>query len=198
MRLTEYARHPQKRKAYGQEPGLWLVGVDVSQAQHHACIGTQTGITYRKLALTPSREGCRLFAQTLRNHLVNNSCRHLLSAMAPSGLSGQGLSDRLRSCGYDVCLVSCQAVRHNRKTMQEATRKTDATAAYRVLDWLRQGKLFLPVARDAALQAAYRLMHRSMAWNKRSRPLRHPRRAAIPLTFPAFHPMLKDLTQPPA
>jgi transposase len=110
-----------------------------------------------------SREGFRRFEQTLTDHLVKNSCHRLLIAMEPSGIYWQGLYDRLRSCGYDVCLVSCQAVRNNRKTMQETTSKTDEKDAYSVLDLLRQGKFFLPVARDAALQAAYRLMHRSMA-----------------------------------
>ena len=90
MSLKEYARPPQKRKAYVQQPGLLLVGVDVSQAKHNACIGTQIGITCRKLAFTHSREGFRRFAQTRRDHLVKNSCRRLLIAMAPSGISWQG------------------------------------------------------------------------------------------------------------
>ena len=190
--------NPQKRKAYVQQPGLLLVGVDVSQAKHHACIGTQLGLTCRKLVFTHSRAGFRRFEQTLRDPLVNNSGRRLLIAMEPSGISWQGRYERVRSCGYDVCLVSCQAVPNNRKTMQEATRKTDAKDAYSVLDVLRQGTFFLPVARDAERQAAYRLMHRHMALTKRGSPLRNQRRAAIHLTFPALHPMSKDLTQPPS
>lgn len=196
MRLKEYARTPQKRKAYVQQPGLLLVGVDVSQAKHSACLGTQTGITCRKLAFTHSREGFQRFEQTLRDCLVKNNCRRLLIAMEPSGIYWQGLYDRLQSCGYDVCLVSCQAVRNNRKTMQEATSKTDEKDAYSILDLLRQGKFFLPVARDAALQAAYRLMHRSMALKKRVGQLRNHLRAAMHLTFPELNPMIKDLTQP--
>jgi transposase len=198
MSLKEYARNPQKRKAYVQQPGLLLVGVDVSQAKHSACIGTQTGITYRKLAFTHRREGFQRFEQTLRDCLVKNSCRRLLIAMEPSGIYWQGLYDRLRSCGYDVCLVSCQAVRNNRKTMQETTSKTDEKDAYSILDLLRQGKFFLPVARDAALQAAYRLMHRAMALKKRVGQLRNQLRAAIHLTFPELNPMITDLTQPTA
>lgn len=196
MRLKEYARTPQKRKAYVQQPGLLLVGVDVSQAKHSACLGTQTGITCRKLAFTHSREGFQRFEQTLRDCLVKNNCRRLLIAMEPSGIYWQGLYDRLQSCGYDVCRVSCQAVRNNRKTMQEATSKTDEKDAYSILDLLRQGKFFLPVARDAALQAAYRLMHRSMALKKRVGQLRNHLRAAMHLTFPELNPMIKDLTQP--
>lgn len=196
MSLKEYARPPQQRKAYVQQPGLLLVGVDVSQAKHNACIGTQIGITCRKLAFTHSREGFRRFEQTLKDHLVKNSCRRLLIAMEPSGIYWQGLYDRLQSCGYDVCLVSCQAVHNNRKTMQETTSKTDAKDAYSVLDLLRQGKFFLPVARDAELQAAYRLMHRHMALKKRVSQLRNQLRAAIHLTFPELNPMIKDLTQP--
>jgi transposase len=196
MSLKEYARNPQQRKAYVQQPGLLLVGVDVSQAKHNACIGTQTGITCRKLVFTHRREGFQRFEQTLRDHLVKTSCRRLLIAMEPSGIYWQGLYDRLRSCGYDVCLVSCQAVRNNRKTMQEGTSKTDEKDAYSVLDLLRQGKFFLPVERDAALQAAYRLMHRYMALKKRGSQLRNQLRAAIHLTFPELNPLIKDLTHP--
>ena len=86
MSLKEYARIPEKRKAYVQQPGRLLVGVDVSQAKHSACIGTQTGITCRKLEFTHSREGFQRFEQTLRDGLVKNSCRRLLIAMAPSGV----------------------------------------------------------------------------------------------------------------
>ncbi len=50
MRLQEYGRNPKARKEYVQQPGLLLVGVDVSQAKHSAYIGTQTGINCRKLA----------------------------------------------------------------------------------------------------------------------------------------------------
>jgi hypothetical protein len=198
MRLKEYARPPQQRKASVQPPGLLLVGVDVSHATHHACLGTPRGITCRKLVFPQSREGCRRFAQPLRDPRVKHSCRRLLSAMEPSGLSGQGLSDRLRSCGDAVCLVSGHAGHNHRQTMPETPRKTEEKAAYSVLDVLRQGKFFLPVARDAELQAADRLLHRHMAWKKRVRQLRNPLRAAIHLTFPALHPMSTDLTQPPA
>ena len=97
MRLKEYARNPQKRKAYVQQPGLLLVGVDVSQAKHSACIGTQTGITCRKLAFTHSREGFRLFEQALTDHLVKNSCHRLLIAMEPSGIYWQGLYASVRT-----------------------------------------------------------------------------------------------------
>jgi transposase len=198
MRLKEYGRNPKTRKEYVQQPGLLLVGVDVSQAKHSACIGTQTGIHCRKLEFPHRREGFQRFEQTLREHLVKNHCRRLLLAMEPSGIYWQGLYERLRSCGYDVCLVSCQAVHNNRKTMSETTSKTDEKDAYSVLDLLRQGKFFLPVERDAELKAAYRLMHRSMALKKRVSQLCNQLRAAIHLTFPELNPMLKDLTQPTA
>jgi hypothetical protein len=87
MSLKAYARPPQQRKAYVQQPGLLLVGVDVSHATHHTCIGTQTSITCRTLVFTHSREGGRRFAPTLRDHLVTTRCRRLLIAMDPSGIS---------------------------------------------------------------------------------------------------------------
>jgi transposase len=80
--------------------------------------------------------------------------------------------------------------------MQETLSKTDEKDAYSVLDLLRQGQFFLPVERDAELQAAYRLMHRHMALKKRVSQLRNQLRAAIHLTFPELNPLIKDLTQP--
>ena len=44
---------------------------------------------------------------------VKSTCNSLLC------YSLESIYDRLRSCGYDVCLVSCQAVCNNRKTIQE-------------------------------------------------------------------------------
>ena len=198
MRLTEYGRNPHTRKAYVQQPNLLMVGVDVSKAKHYACLGTQTSISRRKLEFTHTREGIERFEQTLKQQLVKNACRHVLIAMEPSGISWQALYDRLQRGGYGVCLVHCQAVRNNRKTMQEGTSKTDEKDAYSVFDLLRQGKFFLPVERDPELQAAYRLMQRSMALKKRVSQLRNQLRAAIHLAFPELNPLVKDLTQPTA
>jgi transposase len=198
MRLTEYGRDPHKRKAYVHQPALLLVGVDVSKAKHNACLGTQTIISCRKLEFTHTREGFRRFEQTLRNHLVTTRCQRLLIAMEPSGIYWQALYERLKGCGYEVCLVHCQAVRNNRKTMQEGTSKTDEKDAYSVFDLLRQGKFFLPVERDPELKAAYRLMQRHMALKKRISQLRNQLRAALHLAFPELNPLLKDLTQPTA
>ena len=184
MRLKEYGRNPKRRKVYMQQPGLLLVGIDVSKAKQSACIGTQTNVSCQKLDCTHTREGFKRFEQTLREHLVKNSCRRLLIAMEPSGIYWQGLYERLRSCGYDVCLVSCQAVRNNRQTMPETISKTDEQDAYSVFDLLRQGTCFLPVARDAALQAAYRLLRRDRARKKRVSQRCHQLRTALPLAFP--------------
>jgi transposase len=198
MRLTEYGRTPQKRKAYVQQSDLLLVGVDVSKAKHSACMGTQTGMSCRKLEFTHTREGFQLFEHTLRNHLDKNHCRRMLIAMEPSGIYWQALYARLKDSGYGVCLVPCQAVRNNRKTMPHGTSKTDEKDAYSIFDLLQQGKFFLPVVRDAELQAAYRLMQRHMALKKRVGQLRNQLRAAIHLAFPELNPLVKDLTQPTA
>src|SRR5262249_17253384 len=103
-----------------------------------------------------------------------------------------------KRCGYAVCMVHCQAVRNHRKTMQDGTSKTDAKDAASIFDLLRQGKFFLPVARDPDLKAAYRLMQRHMALKKRVSQLRNQLRASIHLAFPELNPLIKDLTQPTA
>jgi transposase len=198
MRLKEYGRNPQKRKAYVQQPDLLLVGVDVSKAKHSACIGPQTAMNCRKLEFTHTREGFRRLEQTLKDQLGHNQCRRLLLAMEPSGSYWHALYARLKSCGYGVCLVHCQAVRHNRKTMPEGTSKTDEKDADSVFDVLLQGTFFLPVERDPERRAAYRLRPRHMALKKRVSQLRNQLRAAIHLAFPALNPLMTDLTQPTA
>src|SRR5262245_4519817 len=198
MRLTAYGRDPHMRKEYVCQPDLLLVGVDVSKAKHHACMGTQPPVSGRKFEFTPTREGFTRFEQTLRTHRVKNRRQRLLIAMEPSGIYGQALYERLHSCGYEVCLVHCQAVRNNRKTMQDGTSKTDETDAASVFDLLRQGKFFLPVVRAPALTAAYRLMRRHMALKKRGGQLRNQLRATMHLAFPELNPLIQDLTQPTA
>jgi transposase len=198
MRLQEYARNPHKRKAYVQQPGLLLVGVDVSKAKHSVCIGTQTGISRRKLEFTHTREGFTMFETVLNRARAKNMCCRVLIAMEPSGIYWLALYERLTGCAYEVCLVNCQAVCHNRKTMQEGPSKTDTKDAYSVFDLLQQGKFFLPVVRDPELKAAYRLMQRHMALKKRVSQLRNQLRAAIHLAFPELNALIKDLTQPTA
>jgi Transposase len=198
MRLTEYGRNPHTRKAYGPQPDFLRVGVDVSQANHHACLGTPSGVSRRKLALTHPRAGIERFAQTLQPPRGNHACRHGLSALEPSGLSWQALYESLPACGDGVCLVPGQAVRHHRQPRPEGTRKTDATDASRGCDGLRQGKFLLPVARAPALQAASWLRPRAMALPKRLSHLRHPRRAALHRALPARPPLGQDLTPPTA
>jgi len=172
MRLPEYGREPPKRKEYGHQPDLLLVGGAGRKATHHACLGTQPIIRCRKLALPPTREGCQRLAQTLRHPLVKTRGQRLLSAMAPAGISGHALYARFQGYGYAVWLVHCPAVRNNRKTMQEGTSTTAATDAYSVFAWLRHGQVLLPGARAPELKAAYRLRPRPMALKQRRSPLR--------------------------
>jgi hypothetical protein len=144
----------------------------VRKAKHHACRGTPALISWRKLAFTHTRAGFRRFAQTLRNPLVQTRGQRLLIALEPSGLYGQARYERLNGWGYAVWLVHGHAVRHNRKTMQEGTRKTAKKDAYSVFDWLRPGRVVLPVERAPAWKAAYRLRQRPMALKQRIRQRR--------------------------
>jgi transposase len=139
-----------------------------------------------------------MFETVLHRERAKNTCCRVLMAMEPSGLSWLALYARLTGCGYEVCLVNCQAVCHNRKTMQEGTSKTEAKAADSVFDLLPQGKFLLPVARDPELKAAYRLRQRHLALKKRVRQRRHQLRAALHLAFPELTALMKDLTQPTA
>ena len=86
MRLKDHARSAKKRKDFVQEPGLLMVGIDVSKAEHDACAGTQAGILSRKFEFTHSPEGFRFFETTLQKKIFRHKCKRMLIAMAPSGI----------------------------------------------------------------------------------------------------------------
>ncbi|MFB0533174.1 MAG: transposase [Desulfatiglandales bacterium] len=112
MRLKDYARNHKRRKEYVQERGLLFVGVDVSKSKHGTCIGTQAGVICRKSAFIYCREGFRLFESALRKKMFRHNCKRVLIAMEPSGIYWYALFERLKGCGYGVCLVNCKAVRN--------------------------------------------------------------------------------------
>lgn len=196
MRIKDYGRNPQKRKEYVRQPGLLIIGIDVSKAKHDDCIGTRKRIIQRKLTFVHSREGFQLFETVIRKTMFKNKLKRVLIAMEPSGIYWYALFERLKNCGYGVCLVNCQAVSNNRKTMPEGIDKTDEKDAHSIFDLLIQGKFLLPVQRDPELSAAYRMMQRHMSLNKRISRIRNQLRQAIHLAFPELNPMINKLTLP--
>jgi transposase len=196
MRLKDYGRNPEKRKAYVQQKGLLMVGIDISKDKHDACIGTVDTTIQRKLTFSHCREGFSHFEKTIRKSMFKAKCRRVLIAMEPSGIYWYALYERLKACGYGVCLVNCQAVSNNRKTLPDGANKTDRKDAYSIFDLLCQGKFLLPVVRDPDLQAAYRMMCRHMALKKRISRIRNQLRQAIHLAFPELNDQIKDLCMP--
>ena len=195
MRLKDYGRNHKKRKEYIHQMGLLLAGVDVSKAKHDACIGTLEGVRCR-IGFVNARDGFKRFEQAIRENMFRNKCKRVLIGMEPSGLYWYSLYNRLKSCGYGVCLVDCKAVKNNRKTFQDGSSKTDKKDALSIFDLLQQSKFFLPVERDDELNSAYRLMRRHMGLKKRVSRIRNQLRGAIHLAFPELNHCINDITQP--
>jgi transposase len=86
MRLKDYGRNPKKRKAYVQQPGLLLIGIDISKSKHNACIGTKNGITQRKMTFAHSRKGFQMFEDMIRKSMFTHTCKKTLIGMEPSGI----------------------------------------------------------------------------------------------------------------
>ena len=135
MRLKDYGRNHKKRKEYIHRSGLLLAGINVSKAKHDSCIGTLEGVRCRIGFLT-ARDGFKRFEQAIRKNMFRNKCKRVLIAMEPSGLYCYSLYNRLKSCGYGVCLVNCRAVKNNRSTMQDGQSKTDKKDAFSIFDLL--------------------------------------------------------------
>ncbi len=194
MKLQDYGRCQKKRNLFVKQSDLLLVGIDISKAKHDACFDR----TNHCLTFGNHREGYQKFEATVRTTMELTGCSRSLIAMEPSGLYWQGLYNRLRQCGFNVCLVNCLAVRNNRRTMHDGLSKTDKKDAQSILDLVRQGKFFLPVVREPELEAAYRLMRRHMACKKRVSQLRNQLRGIVHLSFPEFNELVPDITQPTA
>lgn len=195
MRLKDYCRNHKKRKEYIDQSGLLLIGVDVSKAKHDACIGT-LGSVKSRIGFTNSIDGFKRFEDAIRKNIFKHKCKRVLVAMEPSGLYWYSLYNRLKSCGYGVCLVDCKAVKNNRRTIQGGISKTDKKDAYSIFDLLQQAKFFLPVERDDELNSAYRMMRRHMGLKKRVSQIRNQLRGAIHLAFPELNDCINDITQP--
>lgn len=80
--------------------------------------------------------------------------------MEPSGLDWYRLYERLKRCGFGVCLVNCLAVKNNRRTMSDGTsikkrpRVTHIGSAY-LRHWLYHYALRL-VAHEPHFKKLYR------------------------------------------
>lgn len=196
MRFKDYGRNPKLRKAYVLTPALLMIGVDIGKAKHTACFGTQQQIISLKFEFDHSRQGFAAFEKRIRSLRFKSKCKRVLVAMEPSGLYWYALYERLKLCGFNVCLVNCLAVKNNRRTMPDGLSKTDPKDARSIFDLLSQGKFFLPVERDSELNAAYRMMRRHMALKKRIARLRNQLRGIIHLSFPELNGLIKDLTMP--
>jgi transposase len=196
MRFKDYGRNPKLRKVYVQSEGLLLVGVDIGKASHTACFGTNQKVISAKFEFHHNRAGFTAFEKRIRSLRFKSKSKRVLVGMEPSGLYWYALYERLKQCGFNVCLVNCLAVKNNRRTMPDGTSKTDPKDAHSIFDLLVQGKFFLPVERDSELNAAYRMMRRHMALKKRIARLRNQLRGTIHLSFPELNAVIKDLTQP--
>jgi len=196
MRLKDYGRKPKLRKEFVNNPKLLIVGVDIGRSSHSACFGTNSTVSSKKFDFKNSRNGFKKFEFNIRKMCKTAKCNQILVGMEPSGLYWYGLYERLKKCGFSVCLANCMAVKNNRKTMHDGSSKTDPKDAYSIYDLLTQGKFFLPVERDPELAAAYRLMRKHMFLKKRISRLRNQIRGALHLSFPELNDVIKDLTLP--
>jgi transposase len=196
MRFKDYGRNPKLRKPFVQSEGLLIVGVDIGKSKHTACFGTNIKVISRQFDFKHCRQGFTAFEKRIRSLRFKSKSKRVLVGMEPSGLYWYALYERLKQCGFNVCLVNCLAVKNNRRTMPDGTSKTDPKDAHSIYDLLIQGKFFLPVQRDSELNAAYRMMRRHMALKKRIARLRNQLRGIIHLSFPELNAVIKDLTMP--
>ena len=118
-----------------------VVGIDVSKDKHHAFMGTATGISlYRKLIFENNLDGFSRLINTVEQIKVQNGLLKVVFGLEPTGNYHKPLARHLIRCERSVVLVTGQAVKSNRRTLDGRWDKNDTKDAANVADLVSRGR----------------------------------------------------------
>jgi transposase len=118
-----------------------IIGIDVAKDKHHAFFGTATGKSLlRRLIFENSREGFETLLLRAQSILAQEGLGKLVFGVEPTADYHKPLAEFLISSGLTVVLVSAQAAKENRKTLDGRWDKNDIKDSANVADLISQGK----------------------------------------------------------
>lgn len=118
-----------------------VVGIDVAKEKHHAFFGTASGRSLlRRLIFDNSKEGFETLLGRSRSILTQEGLGKLVFGVEPTADYHKPLAEFLTTHGYTVVLVSAQAAKENRKTLDGRWDKNDTKDSANVADLISQGK----------------------------------------------------------
>jgi transposase len=118
-----------------------IVGIDVAKDKHHAFLGTATGKTLlRRLIFDNSREGFAILLLRAQSIMAQEGLGKVVFGVEPTADYHKPLAEFLINNGMAVVLVSAQAAKENRKTLDGRWDKNDTKDGANVADLISQGK----------------------------------------------------------
>jgi transposase len=137
-RLREFRQ--LKKAIRGSEEHL-IVGIDVAKEKHHAYFGSATGKSFlRRLIFDNNREGFESLLHRARAIMTQGGLNKVVFGVEPTADYHKPLAEFLINNGLSVVLVSNQAAKENRKTLDGRWDKNDTKDSANVADLISQGK----------------------------------------------------------
>jgi len=150
-RLAEFSQ--LKKEIRGSDRHL-IVGIDVAKEKHHAFFGTATGKSFlRRLIFDNNREGFETLLQRAQVIITQEGLDKVVFGVESTADYHKPLAEFLINNGLTVVLISNEAAKENRKTLDGRWDKNDTKDSANVADLISQGKFLYydlpaPLIRD--------------------------------------------------
>jgi len=128
-----------------------VVGIDVGKDNHHAFMGTATGISLqRKFIFENNLRGFTRLLKSTEQIKIRHGLSKVVYGLEPTGNYHKPLARHLIKCGSNLVLVAGQAVKNNRLLLDGRWDKHDTKCAANIADLVSRGRcLYYDVPDDS-------------------------------------------------
>jgi transposase len=118
-----------------------IVGIDVAKEKHHAFMGSSNGKSLmRRLVFENNIDGFSRLLKTVEEIKIQNALSKIVYGIEPTGNYHKPLARHLIRNGYNLVLVTGQAVKNNRQLLDGRWDKNDTKDAANIADLISRGK----------------------------------------------------------
>ena len=137
-RLAEFRQ--LKNDIRGSDRHL-IIGIDIAKEKHHAFFGTAKGKSLlRKLVFENNRVGFETLLHRTKVFMAQEGLNKIVLGVEPTADYHKPLAEYLINNGLPVVMVSNQAAKENRKTLDGRWDKNDTKDSANISDLMSQGK----------------------------------------------------------
>ena len=118
-----------------------IVGIDVAKEKHHAFMGSSKGkVLLKRLIFENNIGGFSRLLKIVEEIKVQNGLSKIVYGIEPTGNYHKPLARHLIKNGYNLVLVTGQAVKNNRQLLDGRWDKNDTKDAANIADLVSRGK----------------------------------------------------------